>query len=229
LILLAYQVDALRVDGLPDWAQTARFDVNVKASAPVTPTEMRALLRQLLADRFGLRAHVEARERPIDSLVMARGDRRLGPQMQPSKVDCTGFADGTRPASEAPRTTDGRSLLCDAVAIRTDTGVQSLLRTRSFCLSGSPDDCAVFKGTTMASLVSTLQQRVNRVVRDETGLTGFYDIELRWARDGMSAGVVAEGPSLFTALQEQLGLKLESGRAPVDVLVIDRVEPPVPD
>ena len=75
------------------------------------------------------------------------------------------------------------------------------------------------------TLIESLSSRVSRVVVDATGLKGNYDIDLQWAPDDVGLDN-ARGPSIFTALQEQLGLRLKSSRAPVEVLVIDRVERP---
>jgi len=95
---------------------------------------------------------------------------------------------------------------------------------------------------TMAQLASNLSSRVNRVVVDKTGMTGNFDLNLEWTPDQFQGagplgafpgapprGSDTQGPSIYTALQEQLGLKLESTREAVDVLVVDRVEPPTPD
>jgi uncharacterized protein (TIGR03435 family) len=80
--------------------------------------------------------------------------------------------------------------------------------------------------STMARLATSLSSQLHRIVLDRTGLAGGFDVDLRWTPE-QAAGT--SGPSLFTAVQEQLGLKLESTRGPVDVVVIDRVEQPTPD
>ena len=91
-------------------------------------------------------------------------------------------------------------------------------------------------GFTLVNLAGTLSGNVGRVVLDRTGLTGDFDVELQWtpdrvplAGDASNPAPSPDGPSIFTALQEQLGLKLESTKGPVDVLVIDHVEQPTPD
>lgn len=115
---------------------------------------------------------------------------------------------------------------------------------------GEPAPCGMMRmgpanlssgGTPMALLVNSLTGSVGRTVIDRTGLTGDYLVELQWTPDQMPAGrgdlppgvqlppIDPNGPSIFTAVQEQLGLKLESTRAPIDVLVIDHVEPPTED
>jgi uncharacterized protein (TIGR03435 family) len=81
----------------------------------------------------------------------------------------------------------------------------------------------------MSSIASGLSDTVNRVVLDRTGLPGYFDYELEWTPDQMPPGADSSGPSIFTALQEQLGLKLQSTTGPVDVLVIDHVEHPTGD
>lgn len=92
--------------------------------------------------------------------------------------------------------------------------------------SGSKGATLVAVSTTMARLAASLSSQLQRIVLDRTGLAGGFDIDLRWTPE---TAADTSGPSLFTAVQEQLGLKLESTRGPVDLLVIDHVEPPTPD
>jgi uncharacterized protein (TIGR03435 family) len=180
---------------------------------------MRLLVRRLLAERVSLKTHIETRDLPRYALVMARGDRRLGPRLRPSKFDCPAIvARGTdyRPPTRPPEPGDPPSCLLMG---RVGGGSQTMM------MDGQP----------MSAIAKLLQPRAGRVVVDKTGLTGTYDIELETeVQDipGIPAntfGVPREGLSLFTALPEQLGLKLESERGPVDVLVIDGVELPTPN
>jgi uncharacterized protein (TIGR03435 family) len=154
------------------------------------------MVRTLLADRFKLVAHKESRELPIYELVVARSDGQLGPKLHPST--CV-----------AGRTPDG-----NRCGFRPGPGV--------------------FVGTDVAVAMridASLSSEVHRMVVDRTGLAGTLDIDLHWLPDNPALGPQPDtpppspgDPSIFTALQEQLGLKLESTRGPVDVLVIDHVE-----
>jgi uncharacterized protein (TIGR03435 family) len=169
------------------------------------------MLRNLLADRFQLTAHAETREFPVFALVRARRDGTLGRGLQRRTAACTPGLVG--PARLTPRSSDRRT-----------------------CGGNAGPGFLVANGATMENITSGLAELVpgiNRIVVDRTGLTGMFDIDLRWTPDSpvtFGGQVVppfdGNAPSLFTAIREQLGLKLESTRAPVDVLVIDRVERP---
>jgi uncharacterized protein (TIGR03435 family) len=149
-----------------------------------------AMLRTLLAERFGLKTHSETRQIPVYMLTLAREDRRFGPQLRPSKRDC------------------------------------AATRCTASVLSGKIQT----NGYSMAQLADLLTGNTDRMVLDRTGLTGVYDLELAWTPDDGPADVVTrDAPGLFTAVIEQLGLRLEPGIGPVDVVVIDSVERPTPD
>jgi uncharacterized protein (TIGR03435 family) len=214
LIRLAYDLQPSQLVGGPDWINSSRFDVAARADVAGRPSL--AMIRSLLAERFQLTTHRETRELPTYALVMARADRRLGPQFRVSRVDCAGGA--TNPPA------DGRQY-CDSFV-------------------GAPPRWFA-AGVTMAQLTLSLSRQVRATVVDQTELAGAFDVELQWTPEGLPprpAGGAADqpmllngfdvdpdGPSIFTALQEQLGLKLDSRRAPVEVLVIDRVSTPSPD
>jgi uncharacterized protein (TIGR03435 family) len=210
LIRITYQVRDLQIVGAPDWIEAERFDVIAKASSPLKSGAVPAEARQLLADRFQLRVHNETRELPIYALVVASRDGRLGPSIQAVAVDRCPEAiaraeararSGQPPVPPVP----GQRMTC---GLGYNTGV----------LTGG--------SISLAPLAQRLSPIAGRVVVDRTGLTGKYDFDLKWAQDPSAD---AAGPSIFTALQEQLGLKLESARGPVEVLVIDHVERPTPD
>jgi uncharacterized protein (TIGR03435 family) len=220
LLVYAHQMSEFQIVGGPDWVRERRYDVLAKADSRPTADQMRMMVRRLLAERFSLKTHIETRELPRYALMMARTDRRLGPKLQPSKYDC--------PAIVAARGPD----------YRPPTGPPQ---------PGDPPRCAlmgrvgggsqttIMEGQPMPAIAKLLQPQAGRVVVDKTGLTGTYDVELETEPQvvpGIPAnafGVPREGLSLFTALPEQLGLKLESERGPVDVLVIDSVELPMPN
>jgi uncharacterized protein (TIGR03435 family) len=169
---------------------------------------------------------------PIFALVRARSDGSLGPQMRRSPDDCT---DATAPGRGANAPAAGPSPW-ERISCGTSVGP-------GLILAG---------GRTMAQIATAFSRltntgsSLNRLVVDRTGLEGTYDLQLRFTPEfipnldspvgfpnldspvGFPA-VDRNGPSIFTAVQEQLGLKLDAQRGPVDVLVIDRVERPTPD
>jgi uncharacterized protein (TIGR03435 family) len=164
------------------------------------------MLQRLLAERFALVVHAEVRELPIYALTMARDDRRLGPRMSPAKADCMALmtAYGRGEAPMPPRTECG--------------------------LSGGPPRISA-RGMTMPMFASTvLAGLTDRLVQDRTGLSGGFDLDLEFAPGSGGAPSASEASSgaasLFTALEEQLGLKLRPVTGPVDVIVIDRVDHP---
>jgi uncharacterized protein (TIGR03435 family) len=207
-----------RVLGGPDWVDSERYDINAKSSTEFRPSpdgpdpEMILMLRSLLEERFKLRAHRETRELPIFELVVARADGKLGPGLHKSAVDCDALiAAGNRPPREP-----GEPPPCG--------------------LMGGPAR-TIAGGATMQQFAANLAVRSERLVVDKTGLAGRFAFTLAWTPDRMPTGtpppgvppIDPDGPSIFTALQEQLGLKLKPARGPVDVLVIDRVERLTPD
>jgi uncharacterized protein (TIGR03435 family) len=214
LIRNLYNVQADQIVGGPPWIESERFDIEAKADREYPPQadapapELLAMMRNLLADRFKLVVHRESREMPVYLLVMARDDKTLGPQMRRVDVDC---------AAEAARA---------MAALRGGAPPPAKPDTMPPCgMRMRPGD-VIARGTTPQQLARNLSQFVGRAVVDRTGLDGAFDIDLQWSPEQTAD---ASGPSIFTAVQEQLGLKLDSQRIPVDVLVIDRVERPAPD
>jgi uncharacterized protein (TIGR03435 family) len=176
----------------------------------------RRMMQTLLRERFNLKVRIEKRETPVYALVMARNDRRLGSGLVPSKTDCSNYSDVLartgRIAAAREVSTD-----CEIVSGGGIGGGRLQMRGRGTIrefipvISRSPD--------------------VDRPVFDRTDLTGTYDVDFVWApaRSGPGAAAVADIVSIFSALQEQLGLKLEPRREPMDVVVIDSVDPLIPN
>jgi uncharacterized protein (TIGR03435 family) len=203
LISYGYDIRPNQIAGVPAWAESSRFDVLARAAGDPSGEEIRQMVRTLLAERFKLALHKEAREQPTYALVLARTDAGPGPELKPSTRECSGG--GASPCG-VNMTTDSRG--------------------------------GTLRGTAIAlqDLAGTLTGIVGRTVVDRTGLTGAFDVTLRFTRDTAAAGdsnalrgIAGDAPSIFSALSEQLGLKLESARGPVEFLVIDRIEQPTPD
>ena len=212
LIRTIFNIQPYQLVNAPDWLETARFDIEAKADREYSAREdapapeLLAMLRNLLADRFKLVVHRELREMPAYALVNAKTDGTLGPQMRRSEIDCE---------AEAAR----------AFAAKrggAPPGQKPIVRCRISTNAGR----IVGTGTTISELMRRLSAPLGRPVVDRTGLSGSFDLELQWSPDQTAD---TPGPSLFTAIQEHLGLRLESQRAPVEVLVIDRLERLTPD
>ena len=215
LILNAYGLQDFQLAGGPAWISNARFDIAARAASTATREDISTALRALLVDRFHLVVHREPREMPTYALTLARPDGRLGPQLKPSTTDCIAVT-ANRGSGPPPTSTAGQTL-CGT------TMTPSLLNAGNL---------------SMARLATTLSGMVGRMVSDETGLAGVYDLQLTFTPEnagrfpGPGAGpepVDPNAPSIFAALVEQLGLKLDARRGSVEVLVIDRVEMPAED
>jgi uncharacterized protein (TIGR03435 family) len=208
LITAAYDIQPFQLIGGPSWADSDRFDVTATAGTNAPLPQLHLMLRSLLADRFKLVVRVEQRDLPRYTLTKARDDGRLGSALKRSTVDCgpTGRGRGAPIPGAAPGPPAG----CRA------------------WISPSGID---FAGQSIGALAGVLSMVVRRPVADKTGLAGGYDLQLSFAPEvgPAAAGDAAIDPnaaSLFTALQEQLGLKLESERGPVDVVVIESADQP---
>jgi uncharacterized protein (TIGR03435 family) len=204
LIRSAYGVQEFQISGGPAWLESARFDVIARGE----PDAGQPMLRALLADQFKLRLHTDTKELPIYALVAVRNGR--GPGLHRSARDCRAPDGGT----------DTSTLEPPACGVRATPG--------AILAAGAP----------MTQLAGALSRFLGREVQDRTGLTDDFDFTLRWTPDQVPPGldqknraiglppIDPDGPSLFTALGEQLGLKLESGRGAVEILVVDRAERP---
>ena len=196
------------------------------------------MLKSLLVERFKLKTHTETKEMPVYALIVARSDGKLGSDLKPSTSDCSNQAELQKrmealskegPAAMA-KAMRGPAIPCTVMPAMGAT-------PGNFGMRGN--------GQPMTTLMQLLTQATGRTVVDKTGLTGLYDWELHFdpevmlrmaAQAGVNipAGAAAnlppsESPALLTALQEQLGLKLDSQRGPVEILAIDSVEAPTAD
>ncbi len=198
-----------QVVGGPDWVRSMLFDISAKAPGETaTRQELEAMMRTLLADRFRLALRREVRDLPGYSLVLARSDGRLGPRLRTAAIDCPAIADARWRGESVP------SASARQCAVRVqDSG--ALLRIEA-------------GGVPLSRLAGVLGPRVGGLIVDQTGLTGSFDVSLEFSTD-LSASQPSDTPSLFTALPEQLGLRLERRRVPTEVLVIESVELPTTD
>jgi uncharacterized protein (TIGR03435 family) len=228
LIARAYAPVVLDTAGLPDWASREQWDVTTTATrANVTMEERAAMLRAMLADRFKLVAHAEKRPREVYELVPARADGRLGPGLQKLDIDCTAIraaarAAGTKPPAAPsivlpPPTPGGAPRL---VASEPPAPCNLLMTGENLQGQGAIGDLLVL-----------FRAASGRDVVDRSGLTGFYQITMRYdqaaaRRPPMVVPPPDAAPSVFTAVQEQLGLRLVGATVDRDVIIIDRLERP---
>ena len=210
LVRYAYSIFGADSDGRilgPEWIRTTRFDIDGRTRPDTSRAAAMSMLRQLLAERFGMKEHYETRQRSAYALVLARSDKQLGPQLKPNAIDCAAYL----AAAQADRA----------------RGVSHVDPNQPTCGQRFEAGHVVASGLTMADLATSLSG-LGRPVIDETGLgTQRFDFELRWTPVTVSAGASTPGgPSIFTALEDQLGVKLVPKNLPMDVLVIDHVQQP---
>jgi uncharacterized protein (TIGR03435 family) len=213
LIAIAYNRRQPQLVGGPGWIATDRYDVIATAPAGTAPTleSVRPMLRALLEDRFALATHSETRDLPVYHLVLARSDRALGPRLVKAEMDC--------------RSGRGSTMTPEQVRALGAALLGPLPERAQPCTTRSAQGRMLMGNGLFENFFSSLQSAVDRPIIDQTGLAGQYNVDLEWAAQPDDPSK----PSIFTALQEQLGLKLESARGPVDVLVIDRAEKPTPN
>ena len=222
LIRMGYQrfgFDPREVVGGPAWIDSERFDIIATAERPAQnrsdgfPEQLFAMIQAFVEERFKVRVHNEQREAPIYALVLARGDGKTGAALRQVPDTC-------------------------AEAIKA-IGEKTPRSGPPPCSFGASAGRLIGTGVTMTMFGYVLSNFVGRTVVDRTGIAGSCDIELTFdpataaqAPPGAAPGPTPADdtkPSIFTALQEQLGLKLESTRGPIDVLVIDQAERPTPN
>lgn len=230
LLAIAYGIPPMfaefRIAGGPAWMDSARFDVAATADRDLPPDQFAVRVRALLAERMRVTVHWETKDLPIYALVFASSDRALGPQLRSSSVDCAALRSsraGGVPASPGPAAPAAGGSAAPS---------RSATCTGRF-IPGAITGIAL----TLDTLANTLGRFAGRLVQNRTGLSGAFDYELTWTPEQIPQpapgvpppAVDPNGPSLFTAIREQLGLKLEPQRAPIDVLVVDDATRPGPD
>ena len=208
-----------QITGGPDWMDTARFDINATSSIRnATPAQTMQMVKALLVDRFKLVAREEMKDGPTYLLNVLSRDGKLGPKMRPSSVACP-VPGATPPAPASP----------DAFAR---------------CVYNVGYGTLTARGATTARLALSLANfyGIGRLVIDRTGLTGAFDMDMEWAPlvqfrqpgnldppTDAAERPVNNGPTIFVALREQLGLSLDPGRGPVSTVVVERAERPSSD
>jgi uncharacterized protein (TIGR03435 family) len=196
---------ALRVSGGPDWIGKTVYDVQGLAPSSATPRQFRAMLRALLEDRFALKTHTETQSIDVYALMPVRSDGKLGPRVEAWDGTCGGRTPTGEDDPKTPR------------------------RTAAFRPPGM-----FLEGVTMfavAEMLSVQRQALGRIVEDRTGLTGRYKMELEFQFApprpvDPAAPPDPGGPSIFTAVREQWGLKLEPAKGSLEVVVVDSAQPP---
>jgi uncharacterized protein (TIGR03435 family) len=204
LIGSAYPTDTSEFVNAPSWIFTEKYDISATAPPNTSRADMEPMFRALLAERFKFKGHYETREHPVYELVLARADRTLPAAVKTLDIDC-----------DARRAASLRGEKLPELA-----ALQNGMPPCSMSMSGTQ---LISNGMTMASFARSIQGSTGRVVVDKTGLTGHYAFTFNYTS---AQRLDSDIPSVFTALEEQLGLKLQSSRGPVRVLVIDAIERP---
>ena len=222
-----------RVIGGPDWIGSDLFEIDGRASAPWPrspdgpPREVFLMIRSVLEDRFKLKTHMETREMPVFELVRARADGSLGPGLRESTAGCDAVIAAVNAGAPVPERKPNEPPPCGAMR-----GPARIIA------GGLPmEQFAKMLTIVMADANGPAGGAGARLVIDKTGLSGRYAFTLAWTPEKMPEGtppagvspIDPNGPPLVTALQEQLGLKLQPVRRPLEVVVVDSVEQPTPN
>ena len=213
LIRQAYGVLETQIGPVPDWARSERYDIVAKVPDGVElGPNVQPLLQSLLKARFQFASHFERRDMPVYELTVARADSRLGQGLQKSEADCA----ATPPVLPAQRNPDEPP-----------------------CAQYGSIGRRTMRGFPLSRFAQMLTGEAGRIVYDRTGLTGTWNVQLEYTPDqlpslpdGLPPGITLpspDAPNLFTALEEQLGLKLVAARGTVDVLIVDHIQRPTRD
>lgn len=230
LVMRAYGLKSYQVTG-PAWMDSEKYEIAAKPPAGASVEDAAAMLQSLLAERFRLVAHKETRQLPIYTMAISKS----GPKLKQSTP--AGEAENSPDVYGAPKLAKGSDGLPELLP------GAALSRSYEVVLAGS--DGVLYKlwarKESMRQLADRLSGQLNRPVSDQTGLTGQYDFTLVWTMEGggtvprtdpppdqiESSGTTVlsdPGLSIFAAMQRQLGLRLEQGKGPLEILIIDHVE-----
>jgi uncharacterized protein (TIGR03435 family) len=207
LLMRAYDVKAYQISG-PEWLTDVSFDIVASVAAGTTKEQVQQMWQHLLAERLKLTVHREAREMPYYALVVNKGGLKMAevPDDAASGPTASGGGGG---GGSRPSAAGGGSGFARATADR-DGGTEPPGGRRGYLRGSKMQITQVLVGLT---------NHVDRPVIDQTGLTGRYKVDLEWTVDSDGSS-----PGIFSAVQEQLGLKLEPRKGPIDTLVIDHAE-----
>jgi uncharacterized protein (TIGR03435 family) len=212
LVVMAYRIQPFQVSGGPPWFEADHWDIEAKAEGNPGQDERALMFQSLLADRFALKFHRETKEVPVYELVVAKPTGKPFAGLTETKEGSC-----VPPDPSGPPPQPGAKPPCRMIRM----GINQLHASSQ----------------TLANFTQALSRLLGRTVIDKTGLKGNFDIALEWAPDQTQALQLPpdapkppvsdpSGPTIFTAIQEQLGLKLESKKGPVDIFVIDHAEKP---
>jgi uncharacterized protein (TIGR03435 family) len=237
LLLLAYELKSYQITG-PAWMESERYEIAAKIPAGASRKDVALMLRSLLAERFHLQARLETRELPIYSLVVAKSGPRFRKSPAAPEEAAATADDGALPTRSVPQLIKGAD---GFPSLPKDADVP---RSYEVVVGGS--DGLMYKlwarRETMQQLADRLSSQLNRAVIDRTQLREVYDFALAWTMESVGGSVPRTDPppdeigvhstpvmsdaslSLFSAVQAQLGLRLEAGKAPLEMLIVDRVE-----
>jgi uncharacterized protein (TIGR03435 family) len=228
LIGSAYRLRDFQIIGGPAWIHDVGFDIEAKGDANANRAQMMLMLQPHLEDRFQLKFHRETRELPVYSLVVARGGAKLPAPKEGGCVKLGETVPAGPPGSASLPTCGGLNMLATGSGMHTYGG-----------------------DIPMSELIANLAMVLGRPVLDRTGITTHFDVDFTFTPDDTAAGLMAnwgtvrghretvaasaaaaaEGdpkaaPNILVAVQERLGLKIESTKGPAEVMVIDHVEKP---
>lgn len=219
LIQNAYGVKPFEIAGGPSWIDRERYDVEAEAAGDPGDRVILRMLQSLLEQRFHLQVHHQTREAPVYILHAAKGGLKV---TAPKDGDCVTTGQDQPPVAPGPGLTGAQP--CGRLMVR--------IKMPNAQMTGAQ--------VQMADVARVLANLLWRPVLDRTGYSGKFNLTVEFAADhaiGLLSGpyrpdaappapLEPGGVSVFTALQEEAGLKLEAGKGPVDVLVIDRIEKP---
>jgi len=227
LIMRAYGIKVYQLEGGPRWLASDYFSISAKAAnETATEAEMNAMLKSLLAERFGVRVRVETRPSPVHTLTVARPDGRLGAGLKPTSKECEATLQKDRTGARPPMPPGP---LTPSTPLTPTCGMMS---TR---MAATGAATYAMGGWPLSSLVEHFSNELGAPVIDQTGLAGRFDAVVEYEsgrRPGRGPDLNSTDPlpvPLPQAVQQQLGLKLDKGTAPLPITIIDAAEPPSAD
>ena len=254
LIVEAFEVRDYQIEGGPAWLTTDYFEITANAGADATPADVKAMLRTLLSERFGLRTHSDTRQAPMYLLTLARSDGRLGPRLTPATPECVQQIEQRRnrataaaaspapppaPPSEAEQREQRERMQTQLKRLASgDTSVAPTCGTSMMGMNANGASTLLAGGTEFKTLVTRLSSELSAPVVDQTGLSGLFNVSLEYLAErtinGRPGGLDPNStdpvpPPLVGALQQQLGLKLKKQVGPMPIVIIDAASHPTPD